>query len=65
MDAQAAAARLTALVEGLSDRWLSGSLTVDEARDLLAGAVAYELGASGHPPPGSGDGQRTDALTEI
>ncbi len=55
VDAQAAAARLTALVEGLSDRWLSGSLTVEEARDLLAGAVAYELGASAHSLPGSGD----------
>jgi AcrR family transcriptional regulator len=40
---QAAAARLTALVEGLSDRWLSESLELEEARGLLAGAVAYEL----------------------
>jgi AcrR family transcriptional regulator len=47
VEPQTAAARLTALVEGLSDRWLSGSLGLDEARDLLAGAVAYELG----PPP--------------
>ena len=65
VDAQAAAARLTALVEGLSDRWLSGSLTVEEARDLLAGAVAYELGASADRLPGSGDERRTDTLTEI
>jgi AcrR family transcriptional regulator len=44
VDPQAAGARLTALVEGLSDRWLSGSLALEEARDLLAGAVAHELG---------------------
>ncbi len=45
VDPRAAGARLTALVEGLSDRWLSGSLALEEARELLAGAVAYELGA--------------------
>ncbi|MFD7630110.1 TetR/AcrR family transcriptional regulator [Streptomyces sp. NPDC059851] len=39
-----AAERLTALVEGLSERWLSGGLTVDRARELLAGAVDAELG---------------------
>ncbi|MFD9353569.1 TetR/AcrR family transcriptional regulator [Streptomyces sp. NPDC060031] len=39
-----AAERLTALVEGLSERWLSGSLTLDRARGLLAGAVDAELG---------------------
>ncbi|MEV6955927.1 TetR family transcriptional regulator [Streptomyces sp. NPDC051183] len=36
--------RLTALVEGLSERWLSGSLTLERARELLAGAVDAELG---------------------
>ncbi|MFC9789319.1 TetR/AcrR family transcriptional regulator [Rhodococcus sp. NPDC127528] len=36
--------RLTALVEGLSERWLSGSITVERARQLLAGAIAVELG---------------------
>ena len=46
VDAVAAGARLTALVEGLSDRWLSRSLTLEEARDLLAGAVEYELGTA-------------------
>jgi AcrR family transcriptional regulator len=51
VDPQAAAARLTALVEGLSDRWLSESLELEEARGLLAGAVAYEL----RIPPGGGD----------
>ncbi|MFD6970036.1 TetR/AcrR family transcriptional regulator [Streptomyces sp. NPDC059949] len=39
-----AAERLTALVEGLSERWLSGSLTLDRARELLTGAVEAELG---------------------
>ncbi|NXY93749.1 TetR/AcrR family transcriptional regulator [Streptomyces sp. BR123] len=38
------AERLTALVEGLSGRWLSGSLDVTRARELLAGAVEAELG---------------------
>ncbi|SDC71618.1 TetR/AcrR family transcriptional regulator [Rhodococcus tukisamuensis] len=36
--------RLTALVEGLSERWLSGSITVERAQQLLAGAIAVELG---------------------
>ncbi|MEU1204194.1 TetR/AcrR family transcriptional regulator [Nocardia sp. NPDC005825] len=40
----AAAERLTALVEGLSERWLSGSLDLTRARELLAGAVVAELG---------------------
>ncbi|MFC9514942.1 TetR/AcrR family transcriptional regulator [Nocardiaceae bacterium NPDC056970] len=43
-DPVAAAERLTALVEGLSSRWLSGSITLDRARELLAGAIAVELG---------------------
>lgn len=44
-----AAERLTALAEGLSMRWLSGSLELDRARTLLCDAVAVELavGASG------------------
>ncbi|MGF1430328.1 TetR/AcrR family transcriptional regulator [Kitasatospora sp. LaBMicrA B282] len=41
----AAAERLTALVEGLSIRWLSGSLPLDHARRLLAGAIDAELTA--------------------
>ncbi|MFF0295144.1 TetR/AcrR family transcriptional regulator [Kitasatospora sp. NPDC004614] len=40
----AAAERLTALVEGLSVRWHSGSLPVEQARRLLRGAVRAELG---------------------
>ncbi|AUY53938.1 TetR/AcrR family transcriptional regulator [Streptomyces sp. CB01881] len=39
----AAAERLTALVEGLSVRWLSGSLPVGHARSLLSGAIETEL----------------------
>ncbi|MFF2956613.1 TetR/AcrR family transcriptional regulator [Kitasatospora sp. NPDC057965] len=39
----AAAERLTALVEGLSVRWLSDSLPVEHARRLLREAVAAEL----------------------
>jgi AcrR family transcriptional regulator len=43
-DPAAAAERLTALVEGLSERWHSGSISLERARELLAGAVAIELG---------------------
>ncbi|WP_079154402.1 TetR family transcriptional regulator C-terminal domain-containing protein [Streptomyces subrutilus] len=39
-----AAERLTALVEGLSERRLSGSLSPERARELLTGAVDAELG---------------------
>lgn len=39
----AAAERLTALVEGLSERWHSG-LADPATRELLAGAIARELG---------------------
>lgn len=38
------AERLTALVEGLSQRWLSGSITLEAARELLRQAIAAELG---------------------
>ncbi|WP_037610305.1 TetR/AcrR family transcriptional regulator [Streptacidiphilus rugosus] len=37
------AERLTALVEGLSSRWLSGSLPLVHARALVVGAVDAEL----------------------
>ncbi|MFD9697854.1 TetR/AcrR family transcriptional regulator [Lentzea sp. NPDC059081] len=43
VDAVAAAERLTALVEGLSERRHSGSLTVERARELLSGAIGREL----------------------
>ncbi|MGA4545540.1 TetR/AcrR family transcriptional regulator [Uniformispora flossi] len=39
-----AAERLTALVEGLSERWLAGSLPLERARFLLRGALTLELG---------------------
>ncbi|MEU6237463.1 helix-turn-helix domain-containing protein [Kitasatospora sp. NPDC047058] len=39
----ASAERLTALLEGLSVRWLSGSLPVEHARELMAGAIDGEL----------------------
>ncbi|MFF0431531.1 TetR/AcrR family transcriptional regulator [Streptomyces sp. NPDC004327] len=39
----AAAERLTALLEGLSMRWLSGGLAVDHARTLMAEAIEVEL----------------------
>lgn len=39
----AAAERLTALLEGLSMRWLSGGLAIGHARTLLAEAVEVEL----------------------
>lgn len=46
VDAAAAAERLTALIEGLSERWHSGSLTLDRARELLTGAITAELGGA-------------------
>ncbi|MEV3859732.1 TetR/AcrR family transcriptional regulator [Streptomyces sp. NPDC050095] len=46
VDAQAAAERLTALVEGLSERWLSGSAPLERVRELLRGAVDLELGST-------------------
>ncbi|GGN75406.1 hypothetical protein [Nocardia rhizosphaerihabitans] len=39
-----AAERLTALVEGLSERRHSGSLDLFRARELLAGAIQLEVG---------------------
>ncbi|PJJ06330.1 TetR family transcriptional regulator [Streptomyces sp. 2333.5] len=43
-DPQAAAERLSALVEGLSERWLSGTTTLERAHELVRGAVEAELG---------------------
>ena len=45
VDAQACAERLTALVDGLSARWLAGLCTRGRARELLAAGVASELGS--------------------
>ncbi|MEV4371896.1 TetR/AcrR family transcriptional regulator [Nonomuraea sp. NPDC049637] len=42
------AERLTALVEGLSERWLSGSITLERARHLLRDAIAAEVGETLH-----------------
>ncbi|MEU0990782.1 TetR/AcrR family transcriptional regulator [Streptomyces sp. NPDC005953] len=39
----AAAERLTALLEGLSMRWLSGGITIARARELMRGAIDAEL----------------------
>lgn len=39
----AAAERLTALLEGLSMRWLSGGLGIDHARALMEGGIEAEL----------------------
>ncbi|MFC8124202.1 TetR/AcrR family transcriptional regulator [Streptomyces sp. NPDC057302] len=39
----AAGERLTALLEGLSMRWLSGGLRIEHARDLMRGAIDAEL----------------------
>lgn len=41
--AEDAAERLTSLVEGLSERWLSGSMELERARELLRDAIALEL----------------------
>lgn len=49
-----AAERLTSLVEGLSERWLSGSMTLERARHLLRGAISAEFrGAVGAEPGGA------------
>lgn len=44
-DTAAAAEHLTTLVEGLSERWHSGSITLDRARAVLARAIDLELRA--------------------
>jgi AcrR family transcriptional regulator len=45
-DSAAIAERLTALVEGLSERWLSGSIALDRARQMLREAITVELAAA-------------------
>ncbi len=42
-DASTAAERLTTLVEGLSERWHSGSLSLARAREILASAMELEF----------------------
>ena len=46
VDASATAERLTALVDGLSARWLAGLCTRERAQELLAAAIASELGSA-------------------
>ncbi|MFI9274294.1 hypothetical protein ACIGXM_26825 [Kitasatospora sp. NPDC052896] len=41
----AAAERLTALIEGLGVRWLSGFLSLDHTRHLLEGGIHAERGS--------------------
>lgn len=43
VDPDEAGQRLTALTEGLSSRWLSGVISISEARGLLERAVIHEL----------------------
>ncbi|MFC9489044.1 TetR family transcriptional regulator, partial [Streptomyces hydrogenans] len=45
----AAAERLTALLEGLSMRWLSGGLALGHARALMAEAIEVELAGLSRP----------------
>ncbi|MFF0273275.1 MULTISPECIES: TetR/AcrR family transcriptional regulator [unclassified Streptomyces] len=45
----AAAERLTALLEGLSMRWLSGGIGIEHARTLLREAIAVELASLARP----------------
>jgi AcrR family transcriptional regulator len=44
VDPRACAERLTALVDGLSARWLAGLISRERARELLGAAIASELG---------------------
>lgn len=43
IEPEAAAERLTALVEGLSGRWLSGTTSLQRTHELLRGAISLEL----------------------
>jgi AcrR family transcriptional regulator len=52
-DADDAGQRLTALVEGLSMRWLSGTLELERARALLRDGVAGEMVRLGLSDPGA------------
>ena len=46
VDPQAAAERLTALVEGVSGRWLAGDITTAHGQRLIRAGVGRELGAT-------------------
>lgn len=43
VDARASAERLTAMVEGVSGRWLAGSLPVEHAQELIRNGIQREL----------------------
>lgn len=45
VDVEATAERLTSLIEGLSLRWLAGTLSLERARELLEQALRVELPA--------------------
>jgi hypothetical protein len=45
VDAHPSAERLTALVDGLSARWLAGVVTRERAQELLAAGIDRELSA--------------------
>ncbi len=51
VDAQVSAERLTALVDGLSARWLAGVITRTEARRQLTDAITLELASHEHRGP--------------
>jgi AcrR family transcriptional regulator len=53
VDAQALAIRMTALVEGMSNRWLAEQMTTDEARARISAAIELELGAPTSSPADS------------
>lgn len=65
----ASAERLTALLEGLSMRWLSGVLSLENAQKLIMEAIAVEAeqldgpGAQPLGPGGSGGAERVRATT--
>ncbi|MCS7007010.1 MAG: TetR/AcrR family transcriptional regulator, partial [Thermoleophilia bacterium] len=61
VDPARAAQHLTALVEGLSDRWLAGALTTAEARAVLDEAISGVLGPlpPGPQRAGAGAGRRS------
>jgi AcrR family transcriptional regulator len=59
IDPDAASERLTALVEGLSERWLSGTISLERARELLREAIARELMPLASATAASHDGRPT------
>jgi AcrR family transcriptional regulator len=62
IDHDAAGERLTALVEGLSERWLSGTITLARAHALMREAIAREL-APAAPLGASQKTRQTSSVT--